>query len=246
MLYSRSFYTLLSCCALESLFSVNLRLLLWRAACLCLARYLCKGQHAEEKLVAGNMQSSHSVSHATPTLKSSCQAGWLAWHSRPSCLYFHIGIASMEGSSPSTPGKAILEPKRHTASSLSAVEACSVLWSAAPCLPPHAANTSISLSQQPFPLFFMRVSEQRLACVLWLGVQISPLTSTMKRSLLSPVVLFIFSSQDKTHHQLLSGVIKWHLSKVIEMADVHTVNFLRLEIPASVLLNVTGTYVFKS
>lgn len=114
MLYSRSFYTLLSCCALESLFSVNLRLLLWRAACLCLARYLCKGQHAEEKLVAGNMQSSHSVSHATPTLKSSCQAGWLAWHSRPSCLYFHIGIASMEGSSPSTPGKAILEPKRHT------------------------------------------------------------------------------------------------------------------------------------
>lgn len=132
------------------------------------------------------------------------------------------------------------------ASSLSAVEACSVLWSAAPCLPPHTANTSISLSQRPFPLFFMRVSEQRLACVLWLGVQISPLPSTMKRSLLSPVVLFIFSSQDKTHHQLLSGVIKWHLSKVIQMADVHTVNFLRLEIPASVLLNVTGTYVFKS
>ena len=58
------------------------------------------------------------------------------------------------------------------------------------------------------PLFFVRVSEQRLACVLWMGVQISPLTSTMKRSLLSPVVLFIFPSRDKIHHQLLSGVMK--------------------------------------
>ena len=30
------------------------------------------------------------------------------------------------------------------------------------------------------------------------------------------------------------------------MADVHTVNFLRLEIPASVLLTVSGPSVFKS
>lgn len=30
------------------------------------------------------------------------------------------------------------------------------------------------------------------------------------------------------------------------MADVHAVNFLELKIPASVLLNVRGTHVFKS
>ena len=31
------------------------------------------------------------------------------------------------------------------------------------------------------------------------------------------------------------------LKKVIQMADVRTVSFLRLEMPASVLLNVSGT-----
>ena len=69
------FCTLLSCYALESWFAVNLRLLLWRAACICLARYPCKGQHAEEKLVAGDTHSSHGFSHDGRTLKSSCQAG---------------------------------------------------------------------------------------------------------------------------------------------------------------------------
>ena len=43
------FCTLLSCYALESWFAVNLRLLLWRAACICLAHYPCKGQHMQRK-----------------------------------------------------------------------------------------------------------------------------------------------------------------------------------------------------
>lgn len=35
------------------------------------------------------------------------------------------------------------------------------------------------------------------------------------------------------------------MGKVIQMADIHTVNFLRAEMPPSVLLNVHGTYVFE-
>lgn len=71
--------------------------------------------------------------------------------------------------------------------------------------PLQAGNTNISLSQQPFPLSFTPVSEQRLACILWPGFQIAPLTNTMKRSLLSLVVLFIFSTRDKTHQGLWWG-----------------------------------------
>lgn len=140
----------------------------------------------------------------------------------------------------------MLDPNRHTCLCPASVQkSCCVLWSLHPVCP-CMLETQISLyPSSPCPLLHASV---------WTKVSLYFLAdcpdfssySTMKGSLLSPVVLFIFSSQDKTHHQLLSGVTEWHLSKVIQMADVHTVSFLRLEILASVLVNVSDTCVCKT
>ena len=55
----------------------------------------------------------------------------------------------------------------------------------------------------------------------------------------SRLIYFLQSRQD-TSPVIIRGD-KVTLKKVIQMADVRTVSFLRLEMPASVLLNVSGT-----
>jgi hypothetical protein len=98
---------------------------------------------------------------------------------------------------------------------------------------------------QPFPLSSMPASKQRSACMLWLRFQISPRNHTMKRSLLSLKVLFIFSTQDKTHHWLWPGGIVWHWHEVGLLVRWPLSSFLRLERPAAVLVTVNGTYALK-
>lgn len=122
-----------------------------------------------------------------------------------------------------------------------------MLWSAASRLLPRAGNTNISLSQAAFSSRLLMSLCTKLSLYSLAGFpDFSSHQHNEKISSSPLVVVFIFSGYDKTHHQLLSGVIKQHSSKVIRMADVHPVNFLRLEIPASVLLTVSGPYVFKS